>query len=86
MMSEKGGQVKRSKILRISVFLSVLLLLITTGKAHAYIDPGSGSYVLQLIIAGLLGAGVAVKIYWRRIKAFISAPFSRGRGEEDGSK
>jgi hypothetical protein len=78
--------VKRSKSLRNSVFLAGLLLLITSRKVHAYIDPGSGSYVLQLIIAGLLGAGVALKIYWKRIIAFISGPFSRGQGEEDGSK
>ncbi len=33
----------------------------------AYIDPGTGSYLLQLALAGLLGAGYTVKMYWARI-------------------
>lgn len=38
---------------------------------YAYIDPGTGSYVLQVVIAGLLGALVSLRIYWARIKAFF---------------
>jgi hypothetical protein len=45
----------------------------------AYLDPGSGSYLLQLILAGLLGAGFAVRMYWGRIKEF----FQRGSSEEE---
>jgi hypothetical protein len=40
-------------------------------KAHAYIDPGTGSYILQMILAGLLGATFAIKIFWKRIKNFF---------------
>jgi hypothetical protein len=45
----------------------------------AYLDPGSGSYLLQLILAGLLGAGFAVRMFWGRIKEF----FRRGSSEEE---
>jgi hypothetical protein len=38
----------------------------------AYIDPGTGSYVLQLAIAGALGASVAIKHYWSRLKGLFS--------------
>jgi hypothetical protein len=38
----------------------------------AYIDPGTGSYVLQLAIAGALGASYAVKHYWSRFKGLFS--------------
>ena len=38
----------------------------------AYIDPGTGSYVLQLAIAGALGASYAVKHFWSRIKSVFS--------------
>ena len=37
----------------------------------AYIDPGSGSFILQALIATLAGALVAVNIYWRKIKSFL---------------
>jgi hypothetical protein len=37
-----------------------------------YLDPGSGSVILQLILATLLGAGVAVRVFWSRIKNIFS--------------
>jgi hypothetical protein len=45
----------------------------------AYIDPGSGSYFFQLLIGGLLGAAVAVKLFWRRVWAFLTGRRSRDR-------
>jgi hypothetical protein len=41
--------------------------LIWPAPAAAYIDPGAGSLVVQGIIAGLIGAGLAIKVFWRRI-------------------
>lgn len=37
-----------------------------------YLDPGSGSFILQLILAGALGLGVAVRVYWAKITALIT--------------
>jgi hypothetical protein len=37
-----------------------------------YIDPGSGSYLVQMIIAGILGALFYFKNMWRKIKSFFS--------------
>jgi hypothetical protein len=36
-----------------------------------YLDPGSGSFLIQLLIAGLAGAGIAIAISWGRIKRFF---------------
>jgi len=36
-----------------------------------YIDPGSGSYLVQMIIAGVLGTLFYFKNIWRRIKSFF---------------
>ncbi len=52
--------------------------------AMAYLDPGSGSYLLQLLIAGALGGLFAVRAYWSRIKGFFSGLFSRGIDDEEG--
>ena len=41
-------------------------------SAHAYIDPSTGSMVLQGIIAGAVGGLVAIKMYWQRIKTYLS--------------
>lgn len=36
--------------------------------AFAYIDPGSGSMFIQVILGALVGVGIAIKIYWEKIK------------------
>ncbi len=59
--------------------LAFMLLVVPT--ANAYIDPGSGSYVFQLLVGAALGAGVAVKVFWRRIVNL----FSRRSRESDKS-
>jgi len=38
-----------------------------------YIDPGSGSLLFQLLIAGLAGGIAFVKIYWNKVKEFFSS-------------
>jgi hypothetical protein len=47
-----------------------LFYLMFPRLAFAYLDPGTGSYILQLLIAGILGASFAVKIFWGKIKSF----------------
>ncbi len=36
-----------------------------------YIDPGSGSMILQVMLGGIAAAAVAVKVFWRRILEFL---------------
>ncbi len=36
-----------------------------------YLDPGSGSFLIQLLLAVILGAGVAIRLYWGKIKALF---------------
>ncbi|UCD18705.1 MAG: hypothetical protein JSV44_11625 [Candidatus Zixiibacteriota bacterium] len=62
----------RLKQLADPIAFSSLILLILTPDANAYIDPSSGSYFLQIILAGLLGALFALKIYWKRVKSFFT--------------
>lgn len=42
---------------------------LTATPAHAYIDPGSGSMVVQLVVAAIAGGLFTLKVYWRRLKA-----------------
>ena len=37
-----------------------------------YLDPGSGSMLIQLIIAAVAGAGIAVVVGWKRIKGLFA--------------
>ena len=36
-----------------------------------YLDPSSGSLMLQIVLGGLAGAAVAVKLYFRKVLAFF---------------
>ncbi len=36
--------------------------------AYAYLDPGTGSMVLQIILGGVAGALVVLKLYWHKLK------------------
>ena len=40
-------------------------------KTFGYIDPGSGSLVIQMIVGALVGAGITIKIYWYKLKEKI---------------
>lgn len=53
----------------ISLFVSVAFLgLFFVNKAYAYLDPGSGSHMLQIITGILFGVIFALKIFWAKIK------------------
>ena len=63
---------KRFTHLKITFIIFGLIYLVFPQKAYAYLDPGTGSLILQMIIAGLLGASFAIKVYWKKIKAFFA--------------
>lgn len=44
-----------------------------------YLDPGTGSMVLQVLIATLVGSGFAIKLFWNRIVFFFARIFKGGK-------
>lgn len=50
----------------------VLTVLSLDKPALAYLDPGTGSMLLQLLLGGVAGAMVVGKLYWQRIKDLFS--------------
>lgn len=76
------------KKLVLLVALSSGATLITTGEAHAYLDPGTGSMLLQGLIAGLAATSVVVGRYWYKVKSyFVRSSDRTARGESpDTSK
>lgn len=60
----------------LKVFLVCLIFIYSfKGKACAYIDSGSGSYIFQFGIAFLMGGLFAIKIFWKKIKAYLIRVF-----------
>ncbi len=70
------------KIVCLMLFLFALVFVLPAKEAHAYLDPGSGSYMLQLIVAGLAGFIISLKMFWRQISAFITNLFSKTKANQ----
>jgi hypothetical protein len=49
----------------------------------AYLDPGTGSYLLQMALAGALAAGYAVRHFWAQLRRLVARP-STSQGDDPG--
>ena len=54
----------------------IALLIAAVAPAYAYIDAGSGSYVIQMAMAGILAMVFTIKMSWQRVKASAARLFS----------
>jgi len=53
------------------LILVLLFFFVTRSIAYAYIDPGSGEYILQMVIACLVGVLFSLTRFWTRVKIFF---------------
>ena len=65
---------KHDRVLIISYGVFLLGTLVSS-EAYAYIDPGSGSMIIQMLIGALVGVGITIKVYWHRIKFKFTEKF-----------
>ncbi len=51
----------------------------------AYLDPGTGSIILQVILASLLAVAVAFRVFWRKLKGVFrkESPVDDADSEQD---
>ena len=61
--------------------VAALVFLAGTGTAHAYLDPGTGSAILQGVLGALAAAVVVGKLYWHRLLRLLGLK----RGEAPGT-
>jgi hypothetical protein len=66
------------------MFTQDFLIFLPLIKDPAYLDPGSGSMLIQLLLAALLGAGVLLRTQWNKLKAlFGNKPTESEDNEQD---
>jgi hypothetical protein len=68
----------------ITAALFVAMFLLAShlqGSVQAYLDPGTGSIALQLLIAGVVGVLATVRLYWDRLRSFVF----RRNADRDGA-
>lgn len=59
------------------LLLATSVLSLATTDAHAYVDPGTGSFLFQMAAAGVLGAIFAIKVFWKNVKDAFARLFGR---------
>lgn len=70
-MSRKSNNINIKTVTSLSLIIFLVFTILPV-NAHAYLDPGSGSYVIQVLIAGLATVGLFVKTYWNQIVNFFT--------------
>jgi hypothetical protein len=63
-----------------------LAFLSLARPAQAYLDPGTGSYFVQILIAGLAGGGYLIVTFWGKIKGLFSSIFKMGKKEKKANE
>lgn len=71
MMNDCSKAVKVTLYMKILSGLIVLLLALVAEPAFAYLDPGTGSMLLQVILGGVAAVGVALKLFWHKIRVAV---------------
>ena len=69
--------------MRNSIFLTITLFVVGVEPAFAYIDPGSGSAIMSVIIGVFVAIGVLVKVFWYKIKGILGLSKTRKNGASD---
>ena len=69
------------------MFIQIVAILpyLFATHAQAYIDPATGSMVVQAVIAAVAAVSVSIGIFWRRLRSFFGRLFGRGNKGGDGS-
>ena len=67
-------------MLKITFFLLGSIFPLTT---FAYLDPGTGSIILQGLIAAVAAAGFVMKAYWYKIKSLFGKSESKSLADEE---
>lgn len=61
--------------------IPILLVIAAETRVDAYLDPGSGSMLVQLLLGGVAGAAVIMKLGWQRFRDMFRSPrAARGEG------
>ena len=59
------------------VGISTIIYSTIFETGNAYLDPGSGSFILQLILASLMGALFMLGMYWKKVKVYFKNLFKK---------
>jgi len=66
------------------ILLLLLYFFVFAQSTYAYLDPGTGSYITQLMIGFVAGGLYLLKAYWRKIAVVVKRLFKKaGKTDEE---
>ena len=69
--------------MRLRLIIVFVLLFVPGRNLFAYIDPGAGSMALQIILGAVFVAIAFIKIYWKKLLAFLTRKKNKNTDNED---
>jgi hypothetical protein len=70
----------------VKLLLFILLICLTSENSYAYLDPGTGGSLIQIIIGMVAAVSSAVVYYWNKIKFFFLAFFKKNNDKNNSNK
>jgi hypothetical protein len=59
-------------VLQVALFVALFLFVSSLdGAVYGYLDPGTGSIAIQVILGGIVALLATVKLYWARITSWL---------------
>ncbi len=65
------------------ILILAAIAALTPSAAFAYIEPGTGAMVLQIVLGGVAGIAVVWKLFWHRLKEIFVPGFKQASGNDD---
>jgi uncharacterized membrane protein len=66
----------------IYLFCNIIAIFLIVTNAYAYLDPGTGSFILQAIIGFLAALSAGFLYYWTKVKNFFLRLFKKNNKDE----
>ena len=61
---------------------NIIAIFLIVTNAYAYLDPGTGSFILQAIIGFLAALSAGFLYYWTKVKNFFLKLFKKNNNDE----
>ena len=82
----RAGDLQHRRAVGGLLYLALVFLLCTAGDAAAYLDPGTGSIVLQAVIGGAMAAAYFFRRHWQSLRSRLSGRRASKDGDGESSE
>lgn len=68
-----------------AALLAIMATLLLSNHAHAYLDPGTGSAIIQGVLAAFAALAVTAKLYWHRLLKLLGLRKSEKKSNDSAA-